>query len=211
MSSSYEREMKTKEEGDSFSETRVNIPILKYFWQSSPLSGNRESSIHGFLRDLKLFDNFTDNELRIFSTFLHERNFEPGEVVFNHGDSGFGFYMIYKGTIELFAERFIKEEDEKRASSFTTCIAELGKYDYFGEIALMDNLNKRNASSVSKDHATLFAIFRPDLEDMIEKHPKIAAKFYQSLSLVIVTRFKIVAADIKKMQKKLVELNATNN
>jgi CRP/FNR family cyclic AMP-dependent transcriptional regulator len=209
--SSYEREMKKKEEGDNFSETRINIPALKYFWQSSPLSGSREGSIHNFLRDLKLFDNFTDNELRVFSQFLHERNFEPGEVIFNNGDSGFGFYMIYNGLIELYAERFTKEEEESRASTFTACIAELGKYDYFGEIALMDNLNKRNASAVSKEHSTMFAIFRPDLEDMIEKHPKIAAKFYQSLSLVIVTRFKIVASDLKKMQKKMVEINGPSN
>jgi CRP/FNR family cyclic AMP-dependent transcriptional regulator len=207
--SSFEREMKKKEEGDSFSETRVNIPVLKYFWQSSPLSGSKEGNIHAYLRDLKLFDNFTDNELRIFTQFTHERNFEPGEIIFNNGDSGFGFYMIFNGLVELYAERFEKKEDSLRANAYTACIAELGKFDYFGEIALMDNLNKRNASAVCKEHTTLFAIFRPDLEDMIEKHPKIAAKFYQSLSLVIVTRFKIVASDLKKTQKKMVEMDAS--
>ena len=76
---------------EEFKKDRLNIPTLKYFWQASPLSTNKEKSIPKFLRSLEIFDKFSDYELKKFSHFLHERVFASDELIIKDGTSGFGF------------------------------------------------------------------------------------------------------------------------
>ena len=94
-----------KSDPKSFKDDRLNIPTLKYFWQASPLATNKQKSIPKFLRNIKVFDNFSDYELKKFSHFLHKRAFEDDEVVIEEGDSGFGFYIIFTGGVEIFSKR----------------------------------------------------------------------------------------------------------
>ena len=135
------------ENSESFHDDRLNIPTLKYFWQVSPLS-TAKLNIPKFLRGIKVFGNFSDYELKQFSGFLHKRAFTNDEVIMEEGDSGFGFYLIFSGSVEIFTRRY-KVVDEG-TEIHQRLIASLGKYEYFGELALLEKQNKRNASAVSK-------------------------------------------------------------
>ena len=74
---SIEESIKSTKDGEKFSEDRINIPVIKYFWQASPLAGSKKTSIHKFLRRIACFDHFSDFELYTFSKFLHLRNYAP--------------------------------------------------------------------------------------------------------------------------------------
>ena len=179
---------------------RVNIPTLKYFWQSSPLATNKKNSIPKFLRSIKVFDQFTDYELKIFSEFLHERVFAGEEIVIKEGESGFGFYLIFSGTIEIFTQTSHHDSSTEKQHQL---IARLSKQEYFGELSLLEQRNKRNASAVSKGESNLLAIYKPDLEEMIERYPVVGAKFLQSISLIVAMRFNSVTDEIRTLKEMI--------
>jgi CRP/FNR family cyclic AMP-dependent transcriptional regulator len=210
---SYESQMKEKQGTDSFNESRLQIPILKYFWQASPLSGSKKSSIHNFLSQISVLNHFSDYEIRLFSQFLHERHFAPGEIIFKEGDGSFGFYLIFSGNIDIYAKRANEETTDQVNKQAMINIASLSKLDYFGELSLLETNTRRNATCVAKDNVTLLAFFKPDLDELIEKYPVVAAKLLQAVSMIVAQRFNSVANQLKITRDKLqkLEQNAAAN
>lgn len=180
----------------SYQQDRLQIPTLKYFWQASPLATNKAGSIPKFLRSIKVFEQFTDYELKIFSEFLHERVFAGEELIIREGESGYGFYIIFSGTVEI----YVHSTSTELAPGQNQLIARLSKQDYFGELSLLEKRNKRNATAISKGESRLIAIYKPDLEEMIERYPVVGAKFLQAISLIVAMRFNSVTEEIKTLK-----------
>lgn len=184
-----------------FKEDRLTIRTLKYFWQSGPVSGKGEQNIPKFLRKIKVLEHFTDYELKIFSSFIHQRTYGNDETIFKEGDAGFGFYMIVKGQVEIYTLR--NRVVEEMAESFQQFIIRLGSKEYFGELSLLENHNRRNATALTKGQTTLLVIYKPDIEEMIERYPLIGAKFLQSVSVIVAQRFERVTNEIKILKEKV--------
>jgi CRP/FNR family cyclic AMP-dependent transcriptional regulator len=175
---SYEKEVQKKLSKDKDSVERLDIPTIKYFWLSSPLSSRRKQAIPNFLRNIHVLQNFSDYELRIFSRFLHERAFEKGETIFHEGDGGFGFYLVLSGHVEI----IVKDPHASSEDEYSTLI-QLERDDYFGELALLEENSKRSATARTLDSTVLLGIFKPDLEELIDCYPTVAAKLLQSISI----------------------------
>ena len=204
--SSHEDEMKKVVElnAANFKKDRININTLKYFWQVSPLSTGKRSSIPKFLRNNKLFDNFSDYELKKLSHFMHQRIFADEEVIIEEGDSGFGFYVIFNGNVEIYSKR--NRIVDGVTNVWQQFVINLSKHEYFGELSLLEKQNIRNATAVSKGSSILLGIYKPDIEELIERYPLIGAKFLQSISLSLAQRFKIVTVEIRALKEKIIEL-----
>ena len=194
----------SKEANEQQASTRLNIPIAKYFWQASPLSGDRKKSVHKFFRKISSFNDFSDLELYTFSKHLHLREFETNEIVFSRGEGGFGFYIIFDGTIGI---TLSDKHQVLDADAEVKYLTELEKYNYFGELALLEDQNRRNASAISLTKSTLLAIYKPDLEELIEEHPVVAAKFIKTLSYIVAKRLQAMASELKFYKDKLKESN----
>ena len=194
--STYEDEMKQKD-ASNFDEDRLKIPMLKYFWQASPLSHSKKDSIHAFLREIKVLERFTDYELRLFSQFIHRRNFSIGETIFKEGDSGFGFYIIFSGVIDI----LVTKENEANDPYLT--VAKLTKGDYFGELSLLEPGSLRNATARAKEKLVLLGFFKPDLDELIEKYPVVGAKLLQAIAIIVAGRFQSVATELKLLKEEL--------
>lgn len=200
---STEEKIKSAVGNDNFNEDRVNIPVIKYFWQASPLAGSKRTSINKFLRRISCFDHFSDFELYTLSKFLHLRNYAPQEIVFREGDGGFGFYLILDGTIDIFTNSSSASSDAE-----INLITQLSKFDYFGELALMEQQNRRNATAVTAKNSTLLTIYRPDLEELIERNPVVGAKLLQGLSTIVSKRLNSIALELKLSKEKIKKLEA---
>ena len=73
-------------------------------------------------------------------------------------------------------------------------------------MALLEQQNKRNASAISKGNTSLLAIYKPDLEEMIERYPVVSAKFLQSVSLIMAMRFNRVTEELKVIKEMVMDL-----
>jgi len=189
-------------EEENRSITKVEENIASYFWKASPLYRSKKGGLHRFLRKIDVLKNFTDLELRTLSKYLHLRNYDENEYVFKEGDRGFGFYLIYTGSVRIFAK------DLKGEDSFIT---DLEKYDFFGELSLLESHAKRSASVMAENNTTLLALYIPDFEEILNSKPIIAAKILKSLSLITSRRFFAVTSELKRLKHKISEYEKQQN
>ena len=204
MSSSYEKEIKDSGSSAHKLSKKIDFGMMKYLWMANPLSGARKDSIPKFLRNIELLKNFSDNELRILAKYMHNRKFSEGEVVFQTGEIGIGFYFIFSGSIELSHDELYTEEENEK---FLT----LEEFSYFGELALLQEGNHRTATAVAKNKCELVGIFKPDLDNLIVRHPVIAAKLIQSISIALADRLFYLTYEASKMHKRIKQLEAQHD
>jgi signal-transduction protein with cAMP-binding, CBS, and nucleotidyltransferase domain len=50
------------------------------------------------LKGIELFKDLEPRELRALESITHERNYVPGEIVFEQGQDGLGMYIIVSAT-----------------------------------------------------------------------------------------------------------------
>jgi CRP-like cAMP-binding protein len=202
--SSYENEIKKAGAKAAALLNKIDISMMKYLWLANPLNGTRKDSIPKFLRNVELLKNFSDNELRILAKFMHSRKFAEREVIFRQGEIGIGFYFIYSGMVEMkYAENSIEAEQEK--------FLFLDEFNYFGELALLQDNTPRTASAIAQSKCDLVGIFKPDLDHLILHQPVIAAKLIQSISIAIADRLYYFTQEATKVYKRLKILEAKND
>ncbi len=145
---------------------------------------------HGImLRNIPLFQDLKQRDWRDISAFFHERHFNAGEVIFQYGTPGLGMYIILKGEVKI-----IGPEDSEN-----TVYAHLIQNDFFGEMSLVDAID-RSATAIAEEESTLAGIFRPNLEELLKRRPK--------LGLIIMTRLaRIIAYRLRQTNQLLLARN----
>lgn len=190
---SYEE--KKKDLGKDDHSERLNINLLRYMWEASPLYF--KESYHTYFRNLSILKTFSDNDIRVFTTYLHRRVFETNEVVFKYADSGYGVYFIHSGSIS------IQEPSGEE-------IVSLGKSKFFGELALLDDGHRRPATAVASTPTVLLGLFKPDLDKMLEIHPILGAKFVHEASMVLANKVGHMTQEIMLLKRKIEALEKKN-
>ncbi len=138
-----------------------------------------EGNIIPVLRTVPLFEGLAFRDLKKIELIAHERTFMPDEVVFHERQPGTGMYFIKKGLIEL--TKTINGERVK--------IAELGSGEFFGEMSLIENY-PRSARAAAVVKTEVLGIFRPDLFDLIDRHPRLGSKILLKLSERLANRLR---------------------
>lgn len=197
----YEKEKMDKFNRGEGSGERLDIPILRYLWDASPLSFiSNKDNYHDFFKKISMLNSFSDNEVRLFTKFLHRREFTANEVIFKQGDSGYGFYFIFSGSVNIYSNQVYQSED------WGDLVIRLEKSQYFGEMGLLEEFNRRSATVVAAENSVLLGIFKPDLENLLEQHPVMGAKFLRETALIMANRMGQLTREIVAMRKKLKEL-----
>ncbi len=209
-SSSYEAKILQDIKNGKELPGKIDIPLLKFFWQSSVLSGSKEGKVPRFLRRVRVFNDFSELELRTLSSYLHLRDFQAKEFIFRQGEKGAGLYFVFLGHVDVVVENddFAGEGDERKGASL---VLSLERGDYFGELALLQQDSIRNASVIAQDRTSLLGLFLPDLEDMIEAHPVVAAKLLQAISRIIASRLYNLTTEVRKLKLKLDRYEKSSN
>lgn len=190
MNESYEK----KKENINY----LDYSMMKYLWLANPLSGTKKDSIPKFFRNSELFKSLSDNELRLLARSFHIRKFAAGEMVFRQGDVGVGFYLIYSGRVEL------KYSDSTFTGSDVNIVT-LEEFDYFGEVALVQDNSIRTVTAVAKEECELLGIFKPDLDKLIHNKPVIAARFLQALASAFTDKLLFLTSEASRQKKKLLK------
>ena len=199
---SYEKEIEELIEQNRPLPPKIEISLIKYFWQSNPFFRSAKDSIPRFLRRIKVLKNFSENELRILSRYIHLRDFSQNETIFKQFDLGMGFYFIFSGQVDVIVENDkddILEEDLPKSRHIIT----LERGDYFGELALLQQRSLRNATAKAREGCILLGIFKPDLELLINEYPVVATKLLQSVSVIIANRLFSITKEVRRLKHRL--------
>lgn len=171
------------------SETKV---VHSNFWVNFFNTPTEEADLKKTLKSIPLFKELTKKDLSALIKIIHNRTFVAGEYIFYKGDPGIGLYLIREGEVEMQREN---SSNEKKV------LASFGKDDFFGELALVDG-EKRSASAIAKSHCKVSVIFKPDLDEFIEKYPRKGIKILTGISSIIALRLRVLNEDYFNLQYK---------
>jgi CRP/FNR family transcriptional regulator, cyclic AMP receptor protein len=118
------------------------------------------------LKDLPLFREVSEHELREIAPFADEVAVQEGEELVKEGDFSYEFMAIEEGEADVF------REGEK--------VATLGPGDYFGEMGLLER-DRRNATVVAKTPVRLITLTGWDLKRMEKSMPQALVKIRQTM------------------------------
>ena len=100
------------------------------------------------------------------------RRFSAGEIVFHEGDLGNEMYIVQEGKVEIL----------RLGSDGPQRLALLEKGDFFGEMAILDEL-PRTATAAAVSDARLVEINGATFDQMLRANPEIAIRIMRKLSL----------------------------
>ncbi len=203
---SYESEVKEEMSKGNRVDGKLDITLIKFVCQTSPLTLNKTDNLPHFFKKVALLNSFSDREVWQLSKFLHRREFRMDEVVFRQGDSGYGFYFIFSGAVNVMADLGAKVDNPNGE-----LVVQLKQHQYFGEMGLLEDFNRRSATVIASEKTVLLGLFKPDLEDLIETYPIVGAKFLREISLVMATRMSQLSEELMTLKKKVNEYEGKAN
>ena len=160
-------------------ENKVNHTVKSSFWSNIFNSPAEKSDFIESLKSVPIFKDFSSREMTHILDLFHTRNYLAGEYIFYQDDPGIGLYIIREGEVEI----------QRNSDSGIISLAKFGRGDFFGELALIDG-EKRSASAIAKRDCNIAVIFKPDLDDYIEKFPKKGIKILQGFAEIVTMRLR---------------------
>lgn len=124
-----------------------------------------------FLKSVPLFAGLDGEELAALADISLEKEYQPGEIVFEEKQIAHHLYVIVRGKVEVF----------RRPDSKEYPIAALGEKECFGEMAILDD-EPRSASIRAVDPTLVLKIDRESFRELITERPQISFAIFKILS-----------------------------
>jgi CRP-like cAMP-binding protein len=100
------------------------------------------------------------------------RLFHAGDVLFREGERGTDMFVIQSGLVQI----------SKRVNGVERPIATLGRGEFLGEMAILNN-KPRSATAIVLEEATCLVLDGHTLEEMISSSTEIAVRLIKKLSM----------------------------
>lgn len=126
-----------------------------------------------FLRRVPIFSGVGDESLRKIANITVEKTYSKRNIVFHEGDYGDTLYIIKSGRIKI-----AKVAIDGREKTLT--VLQVG--DFFGEMAIFDNLPRSATAEAIDNEVKLLAISKGDFERLIHEQPSIALRIMKDLT-----------------------------
>jgi CRP-like cAMP-binding protein len=139
------------------------------------------------INKIHLFNSLKEDQLAGIAVKFDEIEVPANHVVFKRGDKPEGFYVIFKGKVNV-----TRPSDKKGEEVLIWLVAG----DYFGEEALVENRN-RSATITATEDTTLLFLSRQHFEELLVKYPNLKPNFLvaiKSHKLARATKFEWLGA-----------------
>ncbi|MEW6532578.1 MAG: cyclic nucleotide-binding domain-containing protein [Thermodesulfobacteriota bacterium] len=125
-----------------------------------------------FLAQVPIFSRLSPQELQRVLDHAERQEYQAGEEIIREGETDARLFVILEGAVDV-----IKDRGTPNEKTFAT----IGIRDYFGEMALIDNL-ARSATVVARKATSVLCIDQKGLYEAIEKNPSIAMELLKMFS-----------------------------
>ena len=160
----------------------VKKTALRIFWGKIRKHDRNapEKDIIRFLKRIPFFKRLRRIELEEVAGIIYERNYQEGEYIFETGQPGAALFIVASGEVSI---------EIPTADGDWTEITKVGKHAFLGELALLDE-TPRSASARATVPTKVYALFRADLDAMMDSAPHIVAHIYKALATIVGSRLK---------------------
>lgn len=133
-----------------------------------------------FLKQVELFKNVPVHFLVPITELIYKQNYQASECIFKEDENSNSLFIIQTGVIQI--QKGGKE------------IIRLGAGEYFGELALLDNL-PHEAKAYSLEESKVLRLDSEDFEKILETYPEVS----EALLKVLVQKLRKVATNLTEM------------
>jgi HEAT repeat protein len=124
-----------------------------------------------FLKSAPVFAGLEGEELAAVADIALEKEYAPGEILFEEGQIAHHLYIVVSGKVEIFRKLDSKEYP----------LALLGPRECVGEMAILDD-EPRSASVRALEPTTVLKIDRDSFRELIHERPQISFAIFKILS-----------------------------
>lgn len=167
------------------------------FWSNLFKIPSDKSEIINLLTSIPLFKDLSPKDLEILLHIMHNRVYSAGEFIFYQGDPGIALYIVHEGEVVL------ETVQDKKAAHI---VARYKKGDFFGELAMLEN-EVRFASAIAVGEAKLAVIFKPDLDEYVEKYPKKGIRILRGMSQIFAERLRTLNQEFVAVYNNNIKAN----
>jgi len=146
-------------------------------------AGERGRDLVDFFKQVPLFEDLTQGELRRLARILHERTYRDGEYIFEEGKPGMAMYIVRGGVVEIVGRKRNGEE---------VPLVTLEPPATLEEVAVMGADVGHWTSARARGPVSLVAIGRPDLDALGRNFPLLANKILKKLAHIVAMRLEMV-------------------
>src|SRR6266446_4358802 len=125
------------------------------------------------LRQVPLFESLDDDAAKQLCELLETLDCEVQKVLFRAGDAGDAMYVIERGKVRICVQATDGHE---------LTLAELGRGDFFGEMALLEKGQRRSANAVVAEEARLAVLSREHFLFFMRSNPNVALEMLTALA-----------------------------
>jgi len=140
-----------------------------------------------FLKTVPFFDRLSNRQLKSVSDIMFERTYDADESIFEEGQPGAALFLILHGKVAI----------EICREAGTTRLAVLESGAFFGEMALLDE-TPRSADARALERTQTLALYRNDLNQLVDRDAKTACQIYRSLAGMIGDRLRLTNELVQK-------------
>ena len=125
-----------------------------------------------FLSSVPIFSDLSSSTLQKVSDLGGVKSYPKNSVIFSEEEDGSALFVIISGKVKVC--RTSKEDTSKEV-----IFSILNPSDFFGEMALLDGLN-RSASVIAMEDSQLFLIQRSDFLELLHEYPEVSIALLQA-------------------------------
>ncbi len=124
------------------------------------------------LADVPLFKNAPPRALEVAASVVQLRQFDPGSILFQEGDTGEALYILTKGLVKL---------SKVDLGGYEKTLAILQPPEFFGEMALLGD-QTRSATALTIGETEAYLLFEDDFNKLIQAYPTISINLTTTLA-----------------------------
>ena len=125
------------------------------------------------LRHVPLFESLDDEAARKLCQLLQSIDCKAKTSLFRAGDEGDAMYLIERGKVRISVQATDGHE---------VTLTELGRGDFFGEMALLDGQRRRSANAIVAEDAWLAVLSREHFLSFMRSTPNVALEMLTALA-----------------------------
>ncbi|HUU05501.1 MAG TPA: cyclic nucleotide-binding domain-containing protein [Patescibacteria group bacterium] len=139
------------------------------------------------LKNLALFQELNYNAVKELTYLFSDRIFQSGETIFEENDTGNSLLVIVSGEVRISQRAELSGEET---------LTVLKKGDFFGEMALLDDL-PRSATAIAQSDTFMLEINREKFLHFVEKDPASGVRILLTLARNLSARLREADNKIK--------------
>ena len=127
-----------------------------------------------FLKSVPIFSELAEDTLSQLSQSGSVQSFSKDSIILSEKEAGSALFIIIAGKVKI--SRISEEDSDKEV-----ILSILNPSDFFGEMALLDGL-ERSATATTMDDSKIFIIQRNDFLELLHEHPEVSIALLQEFT-----------------------------